>query len=52
MKYLFQTIYETSYGTVKAQFIEKMTFEEAVTKGKKYCEDNQVTYVGTEQITA
>lgn len=48
MKIKYQTVYETSYGTVKAQFKEEVTFEEAEAIGKKYCKENNLTYVKTE----
>lgn len=48
MKY--QTIYETSYGTVKATFKEELPFAEAEKKGKAYCKQNNFKYIRTEGV--
>lgn len=50
MKKTYQTIYNTSYGEVKAVFKEKLTFEEAEQLGKKQCEINNWEYLRTEEI--
>lgn len=52
MKNKYQTIYEASYGSVKAQFSKEMTFEEAEKLGKEYCLDNKVNYIKTESVNA
>jgi hypothetical protein len=47
---IYQTVYETSYGKVTAQFKDQMTFEEAEALGKKYCEDYGHNYVRTQLV--
>ena len=46
----YQTVYETSYGTVKAVFKGVLTFEEAEDLGKDYCELNGFKYIRTEKV--
>jgi hypothetical protein len=46
----YQTIYKTSYGTVKADFKNKMSFEEAEEYGKDYCEKMGFEYIETVKI--
>ncbi|MEX3625389.1 hypothetical protein [Viridibacillus arvi] len=50
MKSKYQTVYETSYGTVIAVMKEKMTFEEAEQIGKDYCRTYNVKYIRTEKL--
>ena len=50
MKKKYQTIYSASYGTVKAVFKEKLTFEEAEQLGKEQCQINNWEYIGTEEV--
>lgn len=50
MKAKYQTIYEASYGTVKAEFNEEMTLEEAEVLGKDYCQENDFKYIKTEEV--
>jgi hypothetical protein len=51
LKGRYQTIYEASYGIVKAKFKDEMTFEEAEKLGKEYCEENEFKYIDTEKVT-
>jgi hypothetical protein len=47
----YKTVYETTYGTVNADFKEEMTFDEAEKLGKEYCEFIGFKYIGTKKIT-
>jgi hypothetical protein len=47
LKAKYQTIYETSYGNVKADFKSPLTFEEAEKYGKEYCEKMGFKYIET-----
>lgn len=48
MKKKYKTVYKTSYGTIDAEFKDRMTFEEAEEIGKTYCKDNDYEYLKTE----
>jgi hypothetical protein len=50
LKAKYQTIYETSYGTVKADFKSPLTFEEAEKYGKDYCEKMGFKYIETVKV--
>lgn len=50
MKNKYQTVYETSYGIVTAEFKEDMTYGDAEKKGKEYCKENNFKYLRTELV--
>ncbi|MED3562343.1 hypothetical protein [Bacillus xiapuensis] len=47
MKLEWWTLAKTNYGTIKMRFKEKLTRNEAVEIGSKYCEEKGMEYVGT-----
>jgi hypothetical protein len=47
MKLEWYTLAKTTYGTIKMRFRDKLTRNEAVEIGIKYCEEKGMEYVGT-----
>jgi hypothetical protein len=47
MKLEWWTLAKTNHGTIKMRFKEKLTRNEAVEIGSKYCEDKGMDYIGT-----